>query len=300
LTGQSVVQDTRKRVAPNDRTDWREGLPYRGEFGASRPAALAALPLPPASMPSHLGARPLKAWRYIGVFGPEVMICVASVRLGRARQSFWAVWDRRARRLHERTWLSAGGVRLGPGWVRVSDGGAELTLAFDETNGVETVCPSGDGYAWTRKQGGVAVAGTLDLGDRRRRAVRALAVVDDTAAYYERHTHWRWCAGVGTDQAARPVAWNLVEGVNDPVAGSERTVWVDGAPSEVGPVAIALGLETAGDLRFHAEATRSHRQNLVVVRSRYRQPFGTFSGVLPDGTSLAEGFGVMEDHDAWW
>ena len=55
-----------------------------------------------------------------------------------------------------------------------------------------------------------------------------------------------------------------------------------------------------GELRFHAEATREHRQNLVLVRSRYRQPFGTFSGALPDGSRLSEGYGVMEDHDVWW
>ena len=36
------------------------------------------------------------------------------------------------------------------------------------------------------------------------------------------------------------------------------------------------------------------------MRSRYRQPFGTFSGVLPNGVRLAEGYGVMEDHDVRW
>lgn len=300
MTGQSVVDDTRKRAAPNDRTDWSDGLPYRGVFGAPRPAALGNLPLPPAPMPSHLGARPLKAWRYIGIFGPEVMICVASVRVGRARQSFWAVWDRIAGRLYERTRLGTGGVRLSRGGVRVADGPTRIMLTFEEAGGVEAVCPSGRGYAWTRKQGGVVVTGTVELGGGRARAVEARAIIDDTAAYYARHTHWRWCAGVGADVEGLPVAWNLVEGVNDPAAGSERTVWIDGTPCEVGPVAIDAELEATGDLRFHAEATRAHRQNLVVVRSRYRQPFGTFSGVLPDGTRLAEGFGVMEDHDAWW
>jgi hypothetical protein len=251
-------------------------------------------------MPARLGTRPLKAWRYIGVFGPEFMICVAAVRIGRARQSFWAVWDRRSRRLHETTWLSAGGVRLGPGRAQVSDGTGALALSFTETDGVETVCRSGEGYGWTRKQGGIAVSGTVCLpgGDPQR--VEGRAVIDDTSAYYERHTRWRWCAGVGTADDGRALAWNLVEGVNDPAHGSERTVWVDGVPSEVGPVAIDPGLDGIGDLRFHAEATREHRQNLVVVRSRYRQPFGTFSGALPDGPSLREGFGVMEDHDVWW
>jgi hypothetical protein len=251
-------------------------------------------------MPARLGTRPLKAWRYIGVFGPDVMICVAAVRIGRARQSFWAVWDRDARRLHETTWLSAGGVRLARGAVEVTDGPAYLSLAFNEGDGVEAVCRSGDGYAWTRKQGGVAVTGTARLAGCDPRAVNARAVIDDTSAYYERHTTWRWCAGVGSDIEGRALAWNLVEGVNDPDSASERTVWVDGVPREPGPVAIAPGLDAVGDLRFHAAASREHRQNLLVVRSRYRQPFGTFSGVLPDGSRLSEGYGVMEDHDVWW
>jgi hypothetical protein len=269
-------------------------------FGAARPATLNALHLPPEPMPSRLGTRPLKAWRYIGVFGSDVMICLAAVRIGRARQSFWAVWDRDARRLHETTWLSAGHVQLGPGSARVTDGGASLSLTFQETAGVETVCRSGDGYAWTRKQGGIDVSGTLTLPDGSLRAVAARAIVDDTSAYYQRHTSWRWCAGVGTDTEGRALAWNLVEGVNDPPVDSERTVWVDGAPAEAGPAAFAPRLEGVGDLRFDAEATREHRENLLLVRSRYRQPFGTFSGTLPDGSQLGEGFGVMEDHDVRW
>ncbi len=251
-------------------------------------------------MPSRLGTRPLKTWRYIGVFGPEVMICLAAVRIGRARQSFWAVWDREARRLHERTWLSAGGVALTPGGARVSDGSALLELAFAESGGVETVCRSGDGYGWTRKQGGIAVTGKVRLAGTAPRPVSGRAVIDDTSAYYERHTSWRWCAGVGTDPEGRALAWNLVEGVNDPAAASERTVWVDGVPAEAGAAAFAVDLSGVGELRFHAEAGREHRQNLLVVRSRYRQPFGTFSGTLPGGAVVAEGYGVMEDHDVYW
>jgi hypothetical protein len=54
-----------------------------------------------------------------------------------------------------------------------------------------------------------------------------------------------------------------------------------------------------GDLRFAAEATREHNENLLLVRSRYRQPFGTFSGRV-GGVELATGYGVMEAHDVWW
>jgi hypothetical protein len=95
--------------------------PYRGDFGATHPGALANLPLPPAPMPSHDRLRPLRAWRYVGVYGPEVMLCAGAVRVGRARQAFWAVWDRERRRLHERTTLGGGRVRLDRGGVRVLD-----------------------------------------------------------------------------------------------------------------------------------------------------------------------------------
>jgi hypothetical protein len=146
----------------------------------------------------------------------------------------------------------------------------------------------------------VIAAGTLALGGERSRAFAGRAVIDDTAAYYERHTRWRWSAGVGTADDGRQVAWNLVDGVNDPPHDSERTVWIDGVPVEVGPVRFADDLSRAGDLHFHEEAVRERRENRLLVRSRYRQPFGTFSGALPGGPVLAEGYGVMESHDVWW
>src|SRR5207302_2601807 len=113
-------------------------IPYRGEFGQPRPDRLAAIPLPPDRMPSHDGLRPLKAWRYVGVYGPELMLCAGVVRIGRARQSFWAVWDRE--RLYERTRFGRGDVEMSPGRLVVADC-MEITL--DEAPGIETVCPTG-------------------------------------------------------------------------------------------------------------------------------------------------------------
>jgi hypothetical protein len=250
-------------------------------------------------MPSHRGLRPLKAWRYVGVYGQEVMLCAAVVRIGRARQSFWAVWDRRERRLHERTLLGRGRVRLTPGRVAVSDRGIQLDLVLEEGAGIEAVCPSGQSYAWTRKQGGVRAHGALTL-DGERRSLDGRGVIDDTAAYYQRRTSWKWSAGVGVAVDGREVAWNLVSGVNDPAAGSERTVWIGDDQFE--PPGSNFGPDLTGvdELRFEAEAARERADNLLLVRSRYRQPFGTFSGELPGGVTLAEGYGVIEDHQAWW
>src|SRR5437588_2351285 len=106
-------------------------LPYRGPFGEQRPASLEALALPPKPMPARDGLRPLKAWRYVGVYGPEVMLCVASARIGPARQSFWAVWDRRARRLRDRTVIGRGTVRLAYGHALVADENVSIDLALE-------------------------------------------------------------------------------------------------------------------------------------------------------------------------
>jgi hypothetical protein len=255
-------------------------------------------------MPSRDGLRPLKAWRYVGVYGPELMLCAGAVRIGPARQSFWAIWERRAGRLHERTSLGSGAVRLGFGRLRIDDGEMRAEIQLDEQPGIETVCPSGGSYAWTRKQGGIAARGTVALGERLY-PLDARAVIDDTAGYYQRHTRWRWSAGVGTATDGRSLAWNLVAGVNDPPSGSERTLWVDGEPLEPDPVEFGDGLTSIGfadqrSLRFQPEAVRERRENLLLVRSSYRQPFGSFEGELAGGIGVAEGYGVMEEHDVFW
>lgn len=281
--------------------------PFRGRYGAARPAALDGLPLPPAPMPRRRGARPLKRWRYVGVYGPELMVCVGAAEVGPARQAFWAVWDRAGRRLHERTRIGRGGVRVGldePGRVRVADGAVRIDLALEEVDGVETLCPHGGAYAWTRKQGGVRAHGTVVL-DGRDRPLDARAVIDDSAGYHARRTAWLWSAGVGRAVDGPAVAWNLVSGINDPPHASERTVWIDGAPVEAAAATFAADLSRVatadgGALRFAAEAERTRRDNLLLVRSAYAQPFGTFAGTLPGGLALAEGWGVMERHTAVW
>ncbi|HLJ02733.1 MAG TPA: DUF2804 family protein [Solirubrobacteraceae bacterium] len=246
-------------------------------------------------MPLHIAGRPLKRWRYVGFFSQEAIVCVAKVRVGPLRDAFWAVWERRTGRL----WRGRSGVALSTGRAAVRSRRVRIELSFAEVAGIETVCPSGTAYGWTRKQGGVAGTVLLQLSGHLR-DLHGHVLIDDTAAYYERHTHWLWSAGAGRTVDGRAVAWNLVSGVNDPAACSERTIWLDGEATEAPPCAFAADLSAVDDLRFEAEAVLSRQTNLGLVRSSYRQPLGRFSGRLPGGIELAEGFGVMEDHDAWW
>lgn len=290
------------------------GLPWRSDDGRDLPAGLALprageAPWLSRSMPAFRSRRPLKRWRYVGVFGDDAMACVGDVSIGPARQTFWAVWDRAGSRLYERTHLvSHRAVMLERGRARVHEPalGIELDVALDEEEGISSVCHAGaSGYVWTRKQAGVAASGLVMLPGGEIRSLDARAVIDDTAGYHPRETDWMWCAGVGVSLTGELLAWNLVSGVNDPPWGSERSVWLDGRAREVGAVEFADDLTAVrfaeGDvLHFAAESTRRRHDNLLVVRSDYEQPFGSFSGTLPEGVSLGEGYGVMERHSARW
>jgi hypothetical protein len=278
-------------------------LPYRGT-GSDRAASIV---VPPGRMPLLVNGRPLKRWRYVGVFGERIMLCAGVVRVGVVPQTFWAVWDRRREALRERTRLlrPLRFVSLpADGRVVIRDGTVRADLVVTPGAAVETASPHGPAWIWTRKQGGVRVTGRVVL-DGEEVAIDERGCVDESAGYHARSTAWEWSAGVGRLVDGRRVAWNLVSGVHDAESASERTIWVDGSPSEAAPVTFAPSLDAVAfrdgsKLTFSGEATRARTDDLVVFRSDYVQPFGTFGGTLEGGLELAEGRGVMERHTALW
>ena len=256
-------------------------------------------------MPQWRDRRPLKRWRYVGAYGPELMLCAGDARIGPLRQRFWAVATPDGRIREKTALFGAGGVWISGPEVAIDGPGvrARLRVEDDDVEPVETLSRHGDSYIWTAKQGGVRVSGLVEL-DGRPIQFEARGVVDDSAGYHARHTVWSWSAGVGTLTDGRPVAWNLVAGVHDAPEASERTVWIGGTPTEVGPVRFAsdlTGISGSGvALSFTAWSTREDNTNALLVRSRYKQPFGTFKGNLRADLELADGYGVMESHDVWW
>ena len=224
-----------------------------------------------------------KRWTWVGAFGPELMLCAASARIGPARTSWWAVWD--GERLHERTYRRAAPVEATPERVRVR-GVLDLVVEPGEPWAVRT------GDIWTRKRParvrGTALGRTVDLP----------GLIDESAGRHHSRSWW-WSAGTGTLADGRAVTWNLVDGLHDGADESERAVWVDGVPQHVPPQRFD-GLAGVGDLRFTAYATRARRENLLLVASDYEQPFGAFTGALPLGGELAGGWGVMERHRVRW
>lgn len=261
------------------------------------------------AMPFLRAGRPLKAWRYVGLYAEDLMLCAGRVRVAGVPQAFWAVWDREAGRLHECTTFMPGQVALPDGRVRVRARarGVAVDLRLEPAgDAVDVRSPHGAAWIWTRKTP-VTASGTVRVAGRTRQ-VHGSGLIDDSAGHHARDTAWEWSAGNGTLADGRRVTWNLVTGVHDGAAVSERTVWVDGRAHPVGPVAFTAALDgiafaEGGALAFTAEAVRERHDALGPVRSDYVQPFGTFTGTVP-GTggalTLATGFGVMERHRARW
>ena len=255
-------------------------------------------------MPLRRHGQMRKRWRYVGLFGPRAMICVARAGIGPLSQSFWALWDRDSGRFIQRTSLrpGGGGVHMDGPRIEIADREARLTMALGEAAPVESICPSGAGWGWTRKRCGVPVAATVETEDGRLE-LEGHGVDDESAGYHARHTSWRWSAGVGTADDGRAVAWNLVEGINDPPRSSERAIWVDGVPREPAPVSFekldSVRFGGGEALRFEPGPERARDDDFLLFRSSYRHLFGDFTGSL-EGLPLAEGHGVMERHDAVW
>ncbi|HEU5062290.1 MAG TPA: DUF2804 family protein [Solirubrobacterales bacterium] len=256
------------------------------------------------SMPLLDNGQMRKRWRYVGLFAEELMLCAARAEVGPLGQSFWVFLDREGRRHDAHTSLLPGSREVVLDGPRLEIDGPNLraSLRIGEVAPIETTCPNGKSLAWTRKRVGMPIEGTVEVPGRRWQ-VSGRGVDDESAGHHRRHTSWRWSAGVGESAEGRSVAWNLVEGINDPPEGSERAVWVDGEPSEPPPVRFRdmEGIELAeGErLEFASESAHAHDENYLLVKSRYRHRFGSFSGSL-GGLQLAQGLGVMEEHDAVW
>jgi uncharacterized protein DUF2804 len=274
-------------------------IPWRGP-GPDRPG----LPLPPGPMPLRRDGQNRKRWRYAGVFAEELMLCAARAEVGPLGQSFWVMWDRQGRRHRAHTALRPGSreVRFDGPCLEIDSPDLRASLRLGEGAAIESVCPSGSGWGWTRKRVGVPIEGTVEVPGRRWE-IAARGVDDESAGYHQRHTGWHWSAGVGRTIDGRALAWNLVEGVNDPATKSERAIWIEGEPTEPPPVSFrgmdGIDLGSGDRLEFASESSHARDENFLLLRSRYRHRFGSFSGTLGE-LALADGLGVMEEHDAVW
>ena len=263
-------------------------------------------PCRPRGCRARRGTRPLKRWRYVGYYSAELMLCAADARIGPVPQRWWAVAEPDGR-LRGKTTIGRGGVDVSGSRVRVDADDVQIDLTLEESDGVETASPAGtDGnYIWTRKQANVPARGSVVV-DGRRRELDGVAFIDDSAGYHPRHTAWMWSAGNGR-RDGRPRRGVEPRHRHPRLAARQRAHAVGRRPA----AGARTGRVCAGPLRGDLPggrrrstsrewSAREEHMNLLLMRSDYRQPFGTFAGTLPGGIELAEGYGVMEQHDVRW
>lgn len=172
----------------------------------------------------------------------------------------------------------------------------------------------------TVKRGGLTAKGAFEVEGRRVPLDKAFACIDWTTGFFPRRTVWQWACGAGRDVVGRATGFNLARGVHDDARGrfTENALWIDGEPAPLPPVTFLVGEgrspwtvrsakgSEAGlvDLVFEPRGERSEDVDLLLVSSKYRQPFGAFSGTLRDARGREvrlEGVpGVTEDHLAVW
>jgi hypothetical protein len=162
----------------------------------------------------------------------------------------------------------------------------------------------------TEKRALLAVRGRAECAGRARSLDGGLGGYDYTHGLLARHTMWRWGFGLGRAEGGERFGFNVVQGfvgeaecaafLGDEVVPLAEPRFHFDVASPDGP----WRLEGDGlDLAFKPGAMHQENTQLVLIRSRFVQPVGTFSGTVRVGERdvRVEGLpGVVEDQDVLW
>ena len=249
-----------------------------------------ALGLPPqASVNRHLGPGLSAVFRH------------PTMRVGASRATHATTYRARVRLGGLRTRLA---LDLA---LDTSAAGPALTVIAPVDGGVVNV---------TQKWAGLAASGELRAGGRRYPLAGGVGGLDGTHGYLARHTSWRWAFACGRLEDGTPLGLNLVEGFNEAREDvNENAVWLGGALWPVGRARFQWNhddpldrwhvttTDGAVELTFRPLAVHREDRDLVLVRTRFVQPLGTWEGTLRLGGRvhrLRQVPGVAEDQNATW
>ncbi|MCG9711952.1 DUF2804 domain-containing protein [Shewanella insulae] len=218
---------------------------------------------------SHLARHfHFKQFQFVSVVTPRYVIGVAIADIRYAGTGFCYLYDIKANRLVETTWLKplamgcqladspwAGRAQLGSGKGRVTieivEGiwqlnidtaqiKAELLLTPMPLSLPMAMCnPTGySGWTYTQKHNGLKVGGSLTIHHEPQPLNRALAGYDFSAGYMRRETSWRW-ASINGYRGDDLLGLNLAAGVNE-TGCNENVFWINGERHLLGPVHFAF------------------------------------------------------------
>ena len=190
----------------------------------------------------------------------------------------------------------------------------EVDASIDESvgpPGIAVIAKLGRGLLnATEKRLLLAVTGRARCGAREIALEGGSAGYDYTHGLLPRRTKWRWAFAQGRRVGGEPFAFNLAQGF---VGEAECAAFASGRvlplaePTfhcDVADPSKPWRVQGPGvDLVFAPGAVHRQITKLVLVRSRFVQPVGAFSGTIRVGgrdVQVAGLPGVVEDHDALW
>ena len=187
-------------------------------------------------------------------------------------------------------------------------GGAPALSVIAPTDG-------GAGVNVTQKQAGLLAFGSLQANGRRYPLDGGVAGIDYTHGYLPRHTAWRWAMACGRLDDGTPVGLNLVEGFNEGSDhANENALWIGPRLYPLGRARFSYSKRDPLDewhvtttdneleLRFRPVFVHREERDLKLVKSRFVQPAGTFTGSFKaGGRRMPLGLaGVTEEQDVLW
>lgn len=193
------------------------------------------------------------------------------------------------------------------GQISVAGGPPALTVISPVDGGTVSL---------TQKWGALPTAGSLQAGDRSFSLEGGLGGLDYTHGFMARHTAWRWGFATGRLSDGTAIGLNLVEGFTDtsPLS-NENALWMGSElipldrakfsfdPSDPMKEWTVTTVDGAVDLRFQPFHVHRDERDYRIVRSRFHQPFGFFSGSIRVGRQRVEVkdlAGVTENQDVLW
>jgi len=170
----------------------------------------------------------------------------------------------------------------------------------------------------TQKWAALEARGILDVGARSFNLNGGVGGIDYTNGYLARRTAWRWafaCGHVANSGAPVKIGINLVEGFNEAPGVSENALFIGNELVPLGRARFSWSKDDplapwrcttedgAIDLTFQPIGAHREERDLWIVRSRFVQPVGHFSGTV---RALGRSYhvenlaGVTEDQDVVW
>jgi hypothetical protein len=146
--------------------------------------------------------------------------------------------------------------------------------------------------------------GNMSIGGEKAEFKRgeSFAIIDDHKGFYPYIMHYDWVTAAGFNNNKQIVGFNLTDNQSiDPDRFNENCLWVDGRLHLLPPVKFNRPDGAGGrwlikdsygmvDLSFQPESMQEINMNALVIKVRYRGPFGYLSGFIKDRYGARTGF----------